>query len=468
MAADSETTTYSAETKAMFDPVEALKKYVSFASVSTDPAYRDGMTGARVFISDLLRETGFSVEECHTPLHPVILAERGGDSNWPHVVIYGHYDVQPPDPFEKWISRPFEAEIRGDRIFGRGAADNKGPLLVHVAAVSRLFEKNPDFPLRITFLIEGEEEIGSPSFSEFLGSYGDRLRGDFVMLSDTVSPSADQIVITTGLRGVVCLEAIVTGPKMDLHSGIHGGVLLNPIQALTEVCSSLHNADGSINVPGFYDDVVEFAEWERAELTKMDWSEADYADFLGIETFHTASGISPFQAIRFGPTLEFNGIGGGYTGEGTKTVIPSKAFAKISCRLVPNQDPIEIAKLVIKTIRERCSPKVSMEIIEGHCGAPYLVVPPEKGNTTDDLPPNLARAFKAAYSAIDETFGKEPLYLREGGSIPIIADLKSMIGLDSLMIGLSTPDDSLHAPNESFHLGVFEKGIASPRGFLTN
>lgn len=443
----------------MFDPLEALKSYLRFPSVSTDFAYREGMDGARAFISGLLRESGFDVEEVETPLHPIILAERAGSPEWPHVVIYGHYDVQPVDPLAEWDSDPFSPEVRGERLYGRGAADNKGPFLVHLAAATNLLTREPELPLRITFLIEGEEEIGSPSFEDFLDRHQSRLGGDFVLLSDTGSPNMEQIAITTGLRGVVCLEAVVTGPKRDLHSGIHGGAILNPIQALADLCATLHRSDGTVSLPGFYDDVVPVCDWEREEISRLEMTESQYASFLGVDSFHTVGAVSPFESIRFGPTLEFNGIGGGYTGEGTKTVIPSQAFAKISCRIVPDQNPEKIMRLLTRALRKRCSPKVSLELIEGHCGAPYAVIPPGRENTPEGQSPVLAMAFRAAEGAINREFGRTPIYLREGGSVPIIADLKRTIGVDSLMVGLCTPEDNLHAPNESFHLGIFEKGI---------
>lgn len=443
----------------MFDPVEAIEAFVRQPSVSTDPSYHKGMDGARQYISNLLADIGFAVEIVETPLHPVILAKRSGEPTWPHVIIYGHYDVQPADPFELWTTPPFEPEVRDGHIFGRGVADNKGPLLVHVSAVARLLEKHPDLPLRITFLIEGEEEIGSPSFAGFLDNHKDFINADFVLLSDTQSPDPDQIVITTGLRGIVCLNIELTGARKDLHSGIHGGALLNPIQAQAELCASLHTPDGRVNIPGFYDDVVDVEDWEREELARLGGDEKAYAEFLGIETFYTADGFSPFEATRFGPTLEFNGIGGGYQGEGSKTVIPSRAFAKISCRLVADQDPQKIQQLLIETLQERCPPQVSLKIDRGHCGAPYLVVPPGKPNVSPQQSPHLAKAFTAAESAISEIYGKPPLYLREGGSVPIIADLQRVIGIDSLMIGMCTPDSNLHAPDENLHLGMFHKGI---------
>lgn len=451
----------------MFDPIAALQNFIRHASVSADPAFKEGMHGARDFISGLLGKIGFEVEIVQTPLHPVILAERRGPDSWPHVIIYGHYDVQPADPLNLWSSPAFEPTIRGDRLFGRGAADNKGPLLTHVAAVARLLERRPDLPLRITFMIEGEEEMGSPSFPAFLNAYAPRLRkADFVLLSDTGSPREDQIVITCGLRGLVLFDLEVTGAKMDLHSGLHGGVLRNPIQALAEICASFHDADGRVNVPGFYADVLEVFPWEREQLARFGQSEEEYRAFLGIPAFHPHKGFTPFEATRFLPTLEFNGIGGGYQGEGTKTVIPSKAFAKISCRLVANQNPEKIRALLYKTIHERMPKDVTFRLIDQHSGTPYVVVPPDRANTPSDQSPVLARAFRAADTAITEVFGKAPLYLREGGSVPIIADIKRVLALDSVMMGLFLPEDNLHAPDESFNLNVMRKGIAASERIL--
>jgi acetylornithine deacetylase/succinyl-diaminopimelate desuccinylase-like protein len=358
-------------------------------------------------------------------------------------------------------------EVRGDRLYGRGAADNKGPLLTHVAAVARLLERRPDLPLRITFMIEGEEEIGSPSFPGFLAAHAERLRkADFVLLSDTGSPREDQIVITCGLRGLVLFDLEVTGARTDLHSGLHGGVLRNPIQALAELCASLHDADGRVNVPGFYDDVLDVHAWEREQLARFGQSAEEYRAFLGIPAFYTAKGFTPFEATRFLPTLEFNGIGGGYQGEGTKTVIPSKAFAKISCRLVANQTPEKIRALLYETIAQRMPKDVTFRLVNQHSGQPYVVVPPDRSNTPAGQSPVLASAFRAADAAITEVFGRAPLYLREGGSVPIIADIKRVLGLDSVMMGLFLPEDNLHAPDESFNLNVMRKGMAASERIL--
>ncbi|NQY32994.1 MAG: M20/M25/M40 family metallo-hydrolase [Coraliomargarita sp.] len=446
----------------MFDPIETLKEYTRFPSVSTDPAYAEGMAGARDYATGLLEKLGFTVEVVETELHPILLADRIGNPDWPHVVLYGHYDVQPADPFELWTSEAFDPQERNGRLFGRGTADNKGPTIVHMTALARVIEAYPDLPLNITYVIEGEEEIGSPSMPKFFDDYAERLsKADFMLVSDTGSPNTDQIVITTALRGLVDLEIKLRGAKVDLHSGIHGGAVYNPLQALAEICASLHNPDGSVNVPGFYDDVLPVLDWERKELKRYPETVESYREMLDIPAFFPANGLNPLEAVRFGPTLEFNGIGGGYQGEGSKTVIPSEAFAKITCRLVASQDPVKIQDQVVAAIKERCPEGVNLDIRRGGIAEAYLVVPPERPNTPIDQPEALARAFKSADHSIEQSFGNAPIYLREGGSIPVIADFSKRAGLDALMIGLFTPVDNLHAPDESFDLGLMQRAIST-------
>ena len=354
------------------DALESLKAYTRFPSVSTDPAYAEGMQGAREYAIELLQGLGFSIEVVDTELHPIIYAERIGNPEWPHVVLYGHYDVQPADPFELWTAEPFEPEVRDGRIYARGSADNKGPTIVHMTALSRVLEANPELPLNITYVIEGEEEIGSPSMPAFFDRYAERLsKADFLLVSDSGSPSAEQLVITTALRGLVDLEITLKGAKVDLHSGIHGGAVYNPLQAITEICASLHNPDGSVNVPGFYDDVLPVEDWEREELSRYPETLESYREMLDVHSYFPANGLTALEAVRFGPTLEFNGIGGGYQGEGSKTVIPSEAFAKITCRLVANQDPEKIQAAVISAIEERCPAAVTLSVRKG--GAASLI-----------------------------------------------------------------------------------------------
>ena len=446
-------------------PVEALRRYVAHPSVSADSSFSEGVTGARDCACSMLRELGFSVELVETPIHPVIVGTRG-DPSWPGIVIYGHYDVQPPDPLGLWTSKPFEAEERNGRLYGRGAADNKGPQIVHMAALARALKKNPDLPLRITYLIEGEEEIGSPSFRKFLEEGKDRLQGDFLLVSDTGSPGPQHLAVTTGLRGLVALEVRVYGPRQDLHSGVHGGALLNPLQALTHACASLHDDAGRVTVPGFYDAVQTPKDWEREELGKLPITEAAYAEFLGAPDFFPPPGYSPLEAIRFCPTLEFNGLGGGYQGEGSKTVIPAEAFAKITCRLVPDQSAEDIAQKVEAALQAAFPPAVRIEVEAKGGGDPYAILPPGKPGADEHSKPLLKKAFPLAEACIDKAFGSRPLYLREGGSIPIIRDLKEVAGLDSLMLGLFTNEDNLHAPDESFNLEIMNKAILAFEEFF--
>ena len=444
------------------DAVSTLIEYLKFPSVSTDSNYSVGMKGARKYISGQLEELGFSVENIKTNLHPILLAERHGNPEWPHVVLYGHYDVQPADPFEQWSSAPFDPLIRDGRIYARGAADNKGPTIVHMTALQRVLKKHPNLPLNITYVIEGEEEIGSPSMHKFFDDYAERLsQADFMLVSDTGSPNTKQIVITTALRGLIDLEIKVTGAKVDLHSGLHGGAVYNPLQAISEICASLHNTDGTVNISGFYDGIAPLEDWERSQLDRYPESIENYKNMLGVSAFAPCGNLSPLEAVRFGPTLEFNGMGGGYQGEGSKTVIPSEAFVKITCRLVDGQDPNIIQDMVIATIKERCPNQVELSVRRGAVAPAYLVIPPDRSNTPKDQPVALSNAFHCVEAAITNNFGKEPIYLREGGSIPVIADFKQRAGLDAIMVGLFTPIDNLHAPDESFDLELMNKAIST-------
>lgn len=446
--------------------IQRLREYVRHASVSNNPESASGMEGARSFVENRLKALGFCVESVPTELHPILIGRRGhespGSENWPHILIYAHYDVQPPDPLDLWDSPPFEATVRGDRIFGRGAADNKGPFIVHTQALEALFREHPEVPLKFTYLIEGEEEIGSPSFPAFLERYRDLLsRADFVLISDTGGHTPDQLAVTTSLRGLTDLEVEVRGPESDLHSGLFGGAILNPIQALVEILATLHRKDGSINVPGFYEGVTGAEAWEREELARLPGGDAELKSFLGVPALRPPPGFGGLEAIRFQPTLEINGITGGYQGPGPKTVIPSTASCKITCRLVPHQDPYKVQEAVTRAILDRTPDGVSVAVHKGSCGYPYLVVPPGKPNTPQEQSAAVASAFRHLDRSIEEQFGKRPLYLREGGSIPIVERLQKIAGLDSILIGLYTGEDRMHAPNESFHLGVAENAVTA-------
>ena len=444
-----------------FDPLETLISYLRFPSVSTDKEFHEGMKDARNFVGGLLENMGFSVELIETECHPVILAERFVGEDLPHIVLYGHYDVQPADPLDLWDSAAFEPEIRNGRIYGRGSADNKGPTIVHMSALQEVLSEQPDLALNITYVIEGEEEMGSPSMPKFFDRYSERLsKADMMFVSDTGSPTTDQIVITTALRGLVELEIKVKGPKSDLHSGIYGGAVYNPLHALSEIIASLHNEDGSVNIPGFYDGVSEIEQWERDELKRYPLNLEEYQSMLEVPGFYEPRGFSPLEAVRFEPTLEINGMGGGYQGEGTKTIIPSEAFAKITCRLVAEQKGDEVQNHVIKAIEERCPKGVKLEVRRGCFANAYSVIPPNKSEAVE-CSNFLKNVFSVTDLAIQKQFGKSPLYLREGGSIPVIADFKNRAGLDAIMVGLFTPEDNLHAPNESFDIELMQKATAT-------
>ena len=393
----------------MQDPLKIIQDYVRHPSISTDPGAKEGMVASRDYICNLLSSLGFKTEIAETPLHPLVLAEREGDSSWPHVLLYGHYDVQPADPLELWSSAPFEPEVRGNRVYGRGTADNKGPQIAMILGLARALEKHPDLPVRITVMIEGEEEIGSPSFPGFLEKYQDRLKqADLVILSDTCSPSVDQVTVTTALRGLMALEVTLHGPNVDLHSGLHGGPVMNPIRALTKLCASLHDEQGRVAVPGFYDTVIEPEAWEREELAALPQDEGTYKQSLGVPAFTPPEGYNALESIRFAPTLEFNGITGGYQGEGSKTIIPSKASVKITCRLVANQDPKDIEAKVVQAIKERCPEGVRLECRVDAGAEAYCVIPPGKPNTPKDQPAVVAKAFTAMDQCCEGCFWESP------------------------------------------------------------
>lgn len=443
-------------------PLEFLKQYLSYPSVSTDPRpeFLAGLAGARQHVSALLSALGFTIQEIQTPGYPIILAKRLKEGDVPHVLLYGHYDVQPADPLELWHSPPFSPTVREERLYARGAADNKGPFTAMLYGLAKALEENPSLPLSVTILLEGEEEIGSPSIPAFLEAYKEHLKADLIILSDTCSPSEEQLVITTGLRGVCALELTVKGPKSDLHSGLYGGAVHNPIQVLVDLCASLHKEDGLVNIPGFYEGILPPQEWEKEEIQKLPYSEADFKALVGAPALYKQPGLSPQEAIRFLPTLEFNGIGGGYQGPGSKTIIPSQAFVKITCRLVPPQDNKLILAKIKAALLERCPNTVSLEIKEEVGGTPYRVLHPNR-DCNAQASTRVKHIFQSCEEAVLSTFAKAPLCMPEGGSIPIIGLMKDVLGLDALMLGLFTPQDALHAPNESLSLNLFEKSIAA-------
>lgn len=442
------------------ESIEKLKEYVSYASVSTDPQFKAEVFKAHDFVARQLEELSFEVESVKTPLNPIVLGKRRTDPSHPHVMLYAHYDVQPADPVELWKSPPFEARIEDNKLYARGSTDNKGPFIAQIMGLKALLKEHPDLPLNITFMVEGEEEIGSPSFERFLKEHKAIFQdADVLLISDTTCPSPDQITFTTALRGIICLEVDIFGPEKDLHSGLFGGGILNPIRALSKILASLHNDDGLVNIDGFYDGIEAPEDWEREELKKYPMSEEKLKELTGVPAFSPPKGYTAMEAARFLPTLEYNGIYGGYQGEGSKTIIPSKVSVKITCRLVPGQNPSRIINLVKKTLQERKPNGVRLAVKEiGDPGEPYVSIPPERSNSPSPYPEVLGRAYRAAHDAIVEVTGNAPLYVREGGSIPIIGLIKRETQLDSVMLGLSLNGDNMHSPNECYNLKMLEQG----------
>ena len=362
-----------------------------------------------------------------------------------HYVVYGHYDVQPPEPFELWKSPPFEPRIQGRSLFARGATDNKGQHLAHLKAIEAYVKTGTELPCDITFVIEGEEEVGSKSLSGFLKENREELTCEAIVISDTGIPSLKHPALTYALRGIAAFEIIVHGPSRDLHSGIFGGTLDNPAMALTQILAQLRDKNGKITIPGFYDDVQPLSPYERKQFKRLPFNAREYQKLLGVPKLFGERGYTAVEQRSARPTFEINGLTSGYQGEGSKTIVPAWARAKITARLVPNQKSERITKLVTQHLRKLCPPTVRMEIIPGHGAQPYLVSP-------------TSPRAQAALRALRMAFDHEPLPMREGGSIPIVQEFKNILGADSLMLGLALPDDNAHSPNEKFDLDCFAKG----------
>ena len=364
----------------------------------------------------------------------------------PKYLVYGHYDVQPPEPLELWKSPPFSPRVEGGRIYARGAADNKGQHLAHLNAVEAYLKTGTELPCDLTFLIEGEEEVGSKSLGLFLKQNAPDFRCDAVVISDNGLPSLKLPALTYALRGILAMEVIVHGPARDLHSGIYGGSVDNPAMALCQILARLRDAAGRIVIPGFYDDVLPLTSYERRQLARLPHSDASLRRFLGVPGLFGERGYTATERRCARPTLEINGLTSGYQDEGSKTIIPSWARAKLTFRLVPNQRPRKLQQLIVKQLKRLSPPTVRLEIKPGHGGEPYLVSP------TSPQAQAALRALKAA-------FGHEPILIREGGSIPIVNDLKKHLRADTLLLGLALPDDNPHSPNEKFDLACYTTGM---------
>ncbi|NBV04785.1 MAG: dipeptidase [Cytophagia bacterium] len=435
--------------------LDELFDLLRIPSVSANPDFSEDVFEAAQFVADRLNEAGAEhVEVCPTAGYPVVYGERIVDPALPTVLVYGHYDVQPADPYELWHSPPFEPEIRDGKIYARGACDDKGQVYMHVKAFEYMMRYDA-LPCNIKFMIEGEEEVGSANLSTFIVENKERLRADVVLISDTSMIANDVPSIDAGLRGLSYVEVEVTGPNRDLHSGVYGGAVTNPINALCGMIAQMHDAQGRITIPGFYDQVQDLTQGERDELNRAPFDAEAYKKDLGIDALRGEEGYNTMERTGIRPTLDVNGIWGGYTGEGSKTVLPSKAFAKISMRLVPHQTSETATELFSNYFQSIAPPGVRVEVRPHHGGEP--VVTP-----TDSV------AFRAASLAMLDTFGVNPIPTRGGGSIPIVALFEKELGLKSVLMGFGLDSDALHSPNE--HYGVFNyfKGIETIPSFFAH
>jgi acetylornithine deacetylase/succinyl-diaminopimelate desuccinylase-like protein len=434
--------------------LEDLFSFLRFPSISTDSRHKKDVRACAGWLLAKLSSMGLAAELLETPGHPVVLARNNHLAGRRTVLIYGHYDVQPVDPIDLWNSHPFEPEIRDGSIFARGASDNKGQMLAHVLGVEKTLRENTDLPVNLIFLFEGEEEIGSPHLAAFLQQHREKLRCDVIAISDTGMVAPGVPTLGYGLRGIACCEAILRGPRSDLHSGLFGGAVANPATAIARLVSSLHTPEGKVAVEGFYDQVRPLEPWEREMWAKVPgMSDEDYLTVTGSTGLFGEPGYSSAERISARPTVEVNGIGGGYQGEGSKTVIPAQAFVKLSFRLVPDQNPQDIMQKVKRHLEANCPPGVELEFIPGHDGKAYFSDP----NSTLGL---------AAQAALRSTFGADPVLIREGGSIPIVQTLRETLGADTLLLGLCLPDAKIHAPNENFPVANFEAGIRLNQALL--
>lgn len=432
--------------------LEELMEWLKIPSVSADEKFKGEVQLAAEFIAEKLRNAGADVVEIYqTEGHPIVFGEKKTDPSLPTILVYGHYDVQPADPIELWHTGPFEPVIKKTKIhpdgaiFARGACDDKGQVYMHVKSFEAMVATN-NLPCNVKFMIEGEEEVGSPSLGKFCSSHKEMLKADVVLVSDTAIIANDSPSITVGLRGLSYVEVEVTGPNRDLHSGVYGGAVGNPVNVLCEMIASLQDENRKITIPGFYDDVLEVSAQERTAMAEAPFNLEDYKSDLQVGDVQGEAGFSTIERASIRPTLDVNGIWGGYIGEGAKTVLPAKAFAKISMRLVPNQDPDKITELFTRHFTSIAPPSVQVEVRPHHGGYPILT-------------PTNTSEYQAAHKAMEATFGKAPIPVRGGGSIPIIALFESVLEIKSVLMGFGLDSDGLHAPNEHFGLFNFFKGI---------
>ena len=428
--------------------LEELFSLLRIPSVSSLEKHRPDMLECAERLAELLKEAGADTADVYpTKGHPVVFGQKILDPSYGTVLVYGHYDVQPVDPLELWKSDPFEPEIRDGAIYARGANDDKGQLFMHLKAFEYMLREGK-LRHNVKFIFEGEEEIGSPSLAEWAQEHRDLLAADIILVSDTTMISEQVPSINCGMRGLSYIEVKVTGPDKDLHSGHYGGAVANPINVLCDMVSSLIDKDGRINIPGFYDDVVELSAEDRAKLARAPFDLEEYKKFLDIKEVKGEKGYTTLERTGIRPCLDVNGIWGGYTGEGAKTVLPSVAYAKISMRLVPNQDSDRITELVMDHIRNIAPDYVKVDVKRYHGGNGFLI-------------PISSPAYQAASKAMEEVYGVEPVPSRGGGSIPILADLQRILGIDPLLMGFGLERDTIHSPNESYLLSQLFNGMES-------
>ncbi|MBL9179862.1 MAG: dipeptidase [Verrucomicrobiaceae bacterium] len=433
--------------------LDDLLTCLRFPSVSTDPAHRSDVRACAEWLLGRVRGMGLTGELHETPGHPVLLAKNKHIAGRRTVLLYAHYDVQPAEPLNEWKSPAFEPVIRDGRIFCRGATDNKGQLMAHVQGLAETLAKHADVPVNLILLFEGEEEIGSPNLKPFLEKHREELKCDVVAISDTGMVAPGVGTFTYGLRGIACLEARVHGPAIDLHSGIFGGAVANPVTSIARLTATLHDAGGRVAIAGFYDGVRPVAGWEREAWAGLGDGDAEMLDLTGSPALFGEPGYTERERRWARPTAEVNGIGGGYQGEGSKTVIGREAFVKLSFRLVPDQDPVRVLKLAEAHLRENLPQGVRLEVKPGHTGMPYLMDPHSALGT-------------AAQRALKKVFGGKIALIREGGSIPIVQAFKDVLGVDTLLLGLALPDCQAHAPNENFPVENFAAGVRLNQALL--
>jgi acetylornithine deacetylase/succinyl-diaminopimelate desuccinylase-like protein len=428
--------------------LEELCHYIRFPSVSAQPAHAPDMTKCAEWLAEHCRKIGLEARIAPTAGHPIVVAKtrRTGAAKKPHFLVYGHYDVQPPEPFALWTSPPFEPRIAGRSLYARGACDNKGQNFAHLKAVEAFLKTGTELPCDLTFVIEGEEEVGSKHLETFLTQNREELKCAAVVISDTGMPAITSPALTYALRGIMAFEVILHGPSRDLHSGIYGGTVDNPAMVLSQTLAQLRDKNGRVAVPGFYDDVAPLSPYERKQMARFPGSVANYKKLVGAPQLFGERGYSYVEQRSARPTVEINGLTSGYQGEGSKTIIPATATAKLTFRLVPNQNLAKVRAAILKRLKALCPPTVRMEVKAGHGGEPYIVSP-------------TSPMAQAALKTLKQAFGHDPILMREGGSIPIVTQFKKILKADALLLGLALPDDNAHSPNEKFSLDCFEKGM---------